>query len=123
MPMTREQIENLSLGDRVIRKHMGRNPDGETVVEIFAKGVSDFGNAYACFYTQWSEGSRMSGSVMEGEDNFDLVTDDNTFRVECVGCGKRYTRSREDIRESASGVPAMTLDCGFVPLTLVKFLP
>ena len=40
------------------------------------------------------------------------------FRVKCL-CGKTYTKSESDIKLSADGRKAISLDCGFVPLNTV----
>lgn len=70
---TREQVENLAVGDYIIRQINGRAWQPEQVVEIHARGNNHYtGLAYVCFYTQWSENGRMSGSMSEWE-NFAVV--------------------------------------------------
>ena len=46
----------------------------------------------------------------------------SNVRVEviCCGCGKVYDRTPEDVRVSANGVLAISLDCGLVPLSTVE---
>jgi len=38
-----------------------------TVNEIFARGISDKGRAYVCYYTDTGSGGRVSNSIMAGE--------------------------------------------------------
>jgi hypothetical protein len=80
--MTREEVINLEAGDRV--EHTLDTAHGEAlpnarysapreIVEIFARGISDKGHAYVCFYTEFGAGSRMSGTILEGEEMYRLA--------------------------------------------------
>lgn len=76
-PVTREQVENLKVGDLVsvtFDTAWGKLLPGARwskpypVTEIFGRGDDVKGKAFACFYRKWgSEHSTMSGSVKEGD--------------------------------------------------------
>ena len=72
-PLTREQIENLKVGD-VLQYHInGVLTKPRKVVEIHARGVSIHGHAYVCFYQEFGEHSTISGSTSENESRYQLV--------------------------------------------------
>jgi len=78
--MTREQVLNLKVGDRVRHTLDTRNGkalpnarygESRQVVEIHAQRVSEYhGRAFVCFYTEFGPTSRISGSCGEGEEYY-----------------------------------------------------
>jgi hypothetical protein len=58
-----QQVQDLKIGDFL------PNVFGEMkeVVEIHHKGFDIHGKYFACFYQQFSDSSRMSNSIKEGE--------------------------------------------------------
>jgi hypothetical protein len=80
--MTRQQIEDLKVGDKIQRRYptlhgqplpQSRWGEPEVVTRIFARGVSVRGKAYVCFDTRWSPNSEMSARVSEGEGHVRLA--------------------------------------------------
>ena len=59
---TREQILKLAVGDMLLVG--GRSTS--RVTRIYARGISDKGNAYVCFYREFGPHSQISGSLVEG---------------------------------------------------------
>lgn len=75
--MTRNEIENLKVGDMIQYTLDLRNckalPDArwsepKPVVEIFAVGNNVHGRAYICLYREVDANCRMSHSCTEGEE-------------------------------------------------------
>lgn len=64
-PMTREQIENLEDGDTVRFRINGLICSPHRVAEV-QKGYTARNEAWALFYEVHQDGSRTSGSVVEG---------------------------------------------------------
>lgn len=80
--MTKIEIESLKVGDLLHHTHdtnRGRALPGARyshsfrVVDIFARGVSVKGRAFACFYTDAGPNASISGSIAEGDEDYRLV--------------------------------------------------
>lgn len=82
-PITRKQIEALSIGDYISNcgcSRYGVPVDGwrwntpKPILEIFAKDVDVKGKMFACFCLKLSETSQISGSVKEGEQSVIILS-------------------------------------------------
>jgi len=60
---TRQWVEGLRIGDMAPDCFGRLRP----VVDIFARGDDIQGRAFVCYYTKFSDCSRISGSAKEGE--------------------------------------------------------
>lgn len=59
----RDDIQNFSVGQWAVDCFGNLS----TIVEIFGRGNDITGKAYICYYTQFSENSKISMSIKEGE--------------------------------------------------------
>lgn len=81
--MTRNQVLNLKVGDKVRHTMDARNGkalpnarygEPKKVVNIHAQEVSGYhGRAYVCFYTEFGPTSTISGSCSENEEYYILA--------------------------------------------------
>lgn len=95
--MTRDEILNLKVGDKLQATNdtcYGKALPGafwqkeREIVEIYAQGVSEWtGKAYICFYCDFGTGTRVSGSLQEGEEFYKLAQSPVYSVGYCTTCG------------------------------------